>query len=195
MPYIFLPFVAGALTKRTLITGLMFVFAIFLADTCPASEISPNRTFRGKHTEVRLLDVIRPHPGQIGTVVKGAEDGLVFLFYATKLSSGEGMFSLSEPRDFHIGNDPYRKKSLGSLQGQLEPLTEINDVSRFIKNHPKCASLVEERQEKSVVLIVTIGGAVLINGATGKIVIDVGWNQSTEKFSFIFEVPHAINRP
>lgn len=164
--------------------------ALFLSASVGfAADGKVQREVEGRYSVVRLLGVVRADGRDLSVRGGSAKDGLTFLFLVARRPLVDGLFALTELRDFQVAGESYRETSTATLGTPVEPTTTIDDVPDFIRQFPKFAAQVPKEHQTAVAMVASIGGSALVSNAPGQVSIDVGWGGMQEKFVFSFRVP------
>ena len=136
----------------------------------------------GNLSEVKLLEVRKALPNELKTTLAGANDGLVFYFIITRQDGVDGLFTLSEFKDFKENQLSYSKQT----GKKIEPQTFIEGIDNFInKIRPDLKKFISISSSRyGVVMITYIGGSTITSKGTISFDIKVGWNKKLESFNF-----------
>jgi hypothetical protein len=137
---------------------------------------------------VILLEIGKATPEYIKNHMPKAEDGLIFSFLIFSKAGEEGLFSLSELRDFEVDGISYAEITKNKLSTLIEPQTIVEDIPDFIaKYRPDLKEKINVPDlSEAVVMITAIGGTKLPPEGKCNVIIDVGWGEKTELFSYEF---------
>lgn len=165
--------------------GFLLLLAVFSLSAFAADAPRSGSVQTGKMSTVKLLATAR--------VTQPAPDGLRFLFLVTPaVGVNAEKPTIKETRDFTVAGQSYQQKSLVALGRKYEPSTAFDSAEGFFAKQPGARSLAPENIQGAKILTITMGGAALTTGATGEIVVHLGFGLEAEDFTFSFRVPPDV---
>jgi len=173
--------------------------ALLAAVAAPARPQTTPAIRQGRMASVVLLDVGRLDHEAAARDCPGSVEALRFIFLVARQPTAQGLFTVTETRDFQLENRSYREDSARLLGDAIEPVTIIDDVPDFVASHPDLVDRIPGGFQADATMTVVVGGAALPGSGQGQVTAKVGWGGDTEPFVFPFALPaprlRNIERP